>query len=287
LDQSDGSPVEIAEARAVVCCNTGMTGDRRPIGIFDSGIGGFSVLAEVRSRLPAESLLYVADHRFAPYGDRSLDEVARRSVQLSGQLIEAGAKVIVVACNSASAAALYTLRETYPETPFVGMEPAVKPATVHSESGVVGVLATAATFQGELFASLVDRHGNGTEVLPIVGGGLADLVEAGAEATPEAKQAVADLLTPALDRGMDTLVLGCTHYSFLTATIATVTGDRVTIIDPASAVAQQVERVLDADALRSDADRRGRVLVTTTGDVDRVGVHVERRLGEADEVRHW
>lgn len=264
-----------------------MTDDTRPIGIFDSGIGGFSVLAEVRALLPNESLVYVADHRFAPYGDRSLAEVAHRSVQLSGQLIQAGAKVVVVACNSASAAALYTLRDTYPETPFVGMEPAVKPATVHSESGVIGVLATAATFQGELFASLVDRHGNGVEVLPIVGVGLADLVEAGAEATAEAKEAVADLLTPALDRGMDTVVLGCTHYSFLTATIATVTGDRVTIIDPASAVAQQVERVLDADGLRSAPDRRGRVVATTTGDVDRIGVHVERLLGAVDDVRRW
>jgi glutamate racemase len=264
-----------------------MAGDGRPIGIFDSGIGGFSVLAEMRTLLPAESLVYVADHRFAPYGDRSLDAVAHRSIQLSGQLIEAGAKVIVVACNSASAAALYALRETYPETPFVGMEPAVKPAALHSASGVVGVLATAATFQGELFASLVDRHGNGVDVLPIVGAGLAALVEAGRESSPEAKETVAELLTPALDRGMDTVVLGCTHYSFLTETIATVTGDRVRIIDPAPAVAQQVARVLDADGVRSVPDRDGRVVVATTGDVEGLGLHVERLLGEVAEVGRW
>ncbi len=245
------------------------------------------MLAEVRGLLPAESLVYVADHRFAPYGDRSLDDVAHRAVQLSGQLIEAGAKAIVVACNSASAAALYPLRETYPATPFVGMEPAVKPATLHSESGVIGVLATAATFQGELFASLVDRHGNGVDVLPIVGIGLAELVENGAEAGPAAKEAVAELLTPALDEGMDTLVLGCTHYTFLRETIATVTGDRVTIIDPAAAVAQQVARVLDADSLRAVSTIGGDVVVATTGAVDRFAAQVERRLGDVDEVRRW
>jgi glutamate racemase len=279
--------MEIARMSCIVCCNTQMSGDSRPIGIYDSGIGGFSVLTEMRARLPADSLVYVADHRFAPYGDRSLDDVAQRSVQLSGQLIEAGAKVIVVACNSASAAALYTLRATYPETPFVGMEPAVKPAALHSESGVIGVLATAATFQGELFASLVDRHGNGAEVLPIVGVGLAGLVEAGEAAGPAAKEAVAQLLTPALDQGMDTLVLGCTHYSFLTDPITTVTGDRVTIIDPSSAVAQQVVRVLDTFSMRAAPDQRGRVLVATTGDVEHLAHHVDRLLGPVDEVSRW
>ncbi len=149
----------------------------RPIGVFDSGVGGLSVLTEIRHQLPGESVIYVADQRWAPYGSRSLAEVRQRSVQLTGQLIEVGAKVIVVACNSASAAALHHLREVYPDTPFVGMEPAVKPAADRSRSGVVGVLATEATFQGELFATVVDRHSNGAEVVRIIGHRLAELVE--------------------------------------------------------------------------------------------------------------
>ena len=176
-----------------------MTSDR-PIGVFDSGVGGLSVLTEIRRQLPAESVIYVADQRWAPYGSRSLAEVRQRSVQLTGQLIEAGAKVIVVACNSASAAALHHLREVYPHTPFVGMEPAVKPAADRSRSGVVGVLATEATFQGELFATVVDRHSNGTEVVRIIGHRLADLVEAGAADGTETKELLARYLEPPLDR---------------------------------------------------------------------------------------
>ncbi len=264
-----------------------MAGDRRPIGIFDSGIGGFSVLREVRALLPHESVVYVADQRFAPYGDRSLGEVAERSVQVAGQLIEAGAKVVVVACNSASAAALYLLRDTYPNVPFVGMEPAVKPATLESTTGVVGVLATAATFQGELFASLIDRHANGAEVIPIVGVGLAALVESGAESSAEAKEAVSRLLSPALDRGMDTVVLGCTHYAFLEDAISTVAGDDVTIIDPSPAVARQVARVLDADSISSPSSETAHVLVMTTGDVEPFTDLVGRHLDDVAGVRRW
>ena len=202
-----------------------MGNDVRPVGVFDSGIGGFSVLTEIRKQLPDESVVYVADHRFAPYGERTLDEVADRSVQVAGQLIEAGAKVVVVACNSASAAALYRMRAAYPDTPFVGMEPAVKPAALRSRSGIVGVLATAATFQGELFASVVDRHASGVEVIRMVGTGLAAAVELGAEDGPEVKATLEMLLGPAIDRGMDTLVLACTHYPFLHRSIASIAGD--------------------------------------------------------------
>ena len=252
--------------------------DSRPIGMFDSGVGGLSVLREVRAALPGESVVYLADQRFAPYGERSLDEVKERAVQIAGQLLEAGVKTVVVACNSASAAALYSLREQYPETPFIGLEPAVKPAALSSESGVIGVLATKATFQGELFASVVDRHAGDVEVLTCVGNGLVDMVERGDDSS-----AVGELLdrylTPLVEQGMDTLVLGCTHYTFLVDEIRDVVGPDITVVDPAPAVARQVARVVDGTAAKSGP--RGAVTYATTGDPQRFESMIGRLLGEA------
>ena len=257
-----------------------MSGDARPIGMFDSGVGGLSVLAEVQVQLPAESVVYVADQRWAPYGDRTLEEVRARSVQVSGQLIDAGAKAIVVACNSASAAALHQLREVYSMVPFIGMEPAVKPAALASRSGVIGVIATTATFQGELFASLVDRHANGVRVLSRAATGLAEFVEDGLTDAEEPRKLLARVLEPMVAEGMDTLVLGCTHYAFLTGVIRTIVGDSVSIIDPAHAVARQVGRVLDQHALRAPANGGSRVHYRTTLDPDRLGAAIRRLTGE-------
>jgi glutamate racemase len=251
--------------------------------MFDSGVGGFTVLAEVRSQLPDESVLYLADQRWAPYGDRTLDEVRDRAVQVSGRLIEAGSKLVVVACNSASAAALHHLREVFPATPFVGMEPAVKPAALESVSGVVGVIATAATFQGELFASVVDRHANGARVLTGAAPGLAELVEVGARDSSE----VAEILTPILERmrteGMDTLVLGCTHYAFITDAIRDIVGRDVSIIDPAPAVARQVGRVLDESGRRAPAAAGGGVRYHTTLDPERLATAIRDLTGTSPE----
>jgi glutamate racemase len=257
----------------------------RPIGVFDSGVGGLSVLAEIRRQLPAESAIYVADQRWAPYGSRSLAEVRQRSVQLTGQLIEAGAKVIVVACNSASAAALHHLREVYPRIPFVGMEPAVKPAADRSRTGVVGVLATEATFQGELFATVVDLHSNGAEVLRIVGHRLADLVEDGRAGGTEAKALLALYLATALDLGMDTLVLGCTHYAFLTPTIRSIVGDQVTLVDPAPAVARQVGRVVASAELQAPVGQVPTVVSASTLDPGRLALQIEDLTGVPPEPR--
>jgi glutamate racemase len=259
-----------------------MTSDR-PIGVFDSGVGGLSVLTEIRRQLPDESVIYVADQRWAPYGSRSLAEVRERSVQLTGQLLEAGAKVIVVACNSASAAALHHLREVFPRVPFVGMEPAVKPAADRSRSGVVGVLATEATFQGELFATVVDRHSNGTEVVRIVGHRLADLVEAGAADGTEAKELLARYLESPLDQGMDTLVLGCTHYAYLTPMIRSIVGHDVTLVDPARAVARQVGRVIVAGGLGAPAGGVPTVVHASTLDPLRLAGQIEDLTGVVPE----
>jgi glutamate racemase len=255
--------------------------------MFDSGVGGLAVLAELAHIAPFEPILYVADQRHAPYGERTLAEVAARSIQIAGQLVEAGAKMVVVACNSASAAALIPLREAYPATPIVGMEPAVKPAVEWSHTGVVGVLATSATFQGTLFASLVDRHGGGATIVPIVGTGLADLVERGERDGPAAKEALAVLLSPHLDAGMDTLVLGCTHYSFLTSAIASVAGEQLAVVDPCGAVARQVMRRLQVEGAQRPGPDPIAPRYATTGDPEWFATQLAVLLDEEAAPIKW
>ncbi len=215
-----------------------------PVGVFDSGVGGLSVVAELMAQLPAQPLIYLADQANAPYGQRSLDEIRGLSHGITRFLLGKGAHVIVIACNTASAAALHWLRGQYPGVPFVGMEPAVKPAAQRTRSRHVGVLATQATFQGELFASLINRFGAEVTVHAQVCPELVPLVEAGEVTTDRARAAVAAYVTPLIDAGVDELVLGCTHYPFLRPLIEAVAGPDIEIIDPAPAVARQVGRVL-------------------------------------------
>ncbi len=214
------------------------------IGLFDSGLGGLGVVREVRALLPNHDLLYLADRARAPYGRRELEEVRRFSREITRHLLGEGASIVVVACNSASAVALNHLRELHPAVPFVGMEPAVKPAIAATRRGTIGVLATAATFQGELFASLIDRYGNGAEILTRVCDGWVELVERGVLDGDTVEAEVRRHVEPILAGGADTLVLGCTHYPFLGPVIRRVAGPDIEIIDPARAVARQVARVV-------------------------------------------
>jgi len=247
------------------------------VGIFDSGVGGLSVLAEFRHLAPNQPVIYLADQAWAPYGERSLGEVRRRSVEVARFLIDEGCDPIVVACNSASAAALHHLREVFPQMRFVGMEPAVKPAASQSQRGVIGVLATDATFQGELYASVVDRHANGTEVIEQACPGLADAVERLGVDAPETVALVTRYVIPLRDAGIDTLVLGCTHYPFLMPAIESLVGDAVTVIDPAPAVARQTLRLLGEPAAS------GETVFATTGDSALFGEQIASLLGIAAE----
>lgn len=212
-----------------------------PIGVFDSGIGGLTVLREIRSSLPDADLVYLADRAFAPYGQRTLEEVRVRAEAIVRHLLELSCGTIVVACNTASAAALHHVRALHPEARFVGMEPAVKPAAATSGAGVIGVLATPATFQSELYASVVDRHSNGVEVIAQPAPGLVELVEEGR--LDAAIPLLRTYLQPMIEAGIDRLVLGCTHYPFLIDQIRHVLPGDVEIVDPAPAVARQVARV--------------------------------------------
>lgn len=259
---------------------------RATIGIFDSGVGGLSVWREVVRELPGEDTCYVADQANVPYGSRPLEEVRTFAAEATRFLLSEGAEIIVVACNTASAAALYYLRETFSHVPFVGMEPAVKPATQNTHTGVVGVIATPATFQGELFASLLERFATDTRVLTQICPGLVEAVEAWELDTPGTIALLEEYLHPLLAAGADQLVLGCTHYPFLRPTIERLAGPEVTVIDPAPAVARQVRRVLARNGWeRAPVSPPGHHVFYTTGSLAPFAAIVTRVAGELGDVR--
>ena len=255
-----------------------------PIGIFDSGVGGLSVFRAVRQLLPDEALIYLADQAHVPYGLRSLTQVRAFSESITHYLLAQGAKLIVVACNTASAAALHNLRQVFPQVPFVGMEPAVKPAAEQTRSGVVGVLATPATFQGELYASVIERFANDVTVLQDTCPGLVMEIDAGHLDTPGVRAILGRALEPMLAKGIDTVVLGCTHFPFVIPTIEKIVGPEVRVIDPSPAIAHQVERLLDANSLRNSSMAPSQERFFTTGDPDKLEGLLPKLLGESAEV---
>jgi glutamate racemase len=266
-----------------------------PIGVFDSGVGGLSVLRLIRQRLPAVPVVFLADQAHTPYGPRSLEQVRSFTEAITRFLLDRGCKLIVIACNAASAAALYYLRQKFPDTPFVGMEPAVKPAVETTRTGVVGVLATPATFQGELYASLVERFANGVTLLQHTCPGLVAQIEAGQLDTPQTRHILEDALKPMLAQGIDTVVLGCTHYPFVIPLIQEITGPGVRVIDPSPAVALQVGRMLEARGLADRGAASSRihgaapVEYFTSGDAASLRSLLPKLLGEEGEVHslHW
>lgn len=256
-----------------------------PIGVFDSGVGGLSVLRAVRTLMPEESVIYFGDQGHVPYGPRSLEQVRDFSEAITQFLLNLDAKLIVVACNTASAAALHYLRDKFPEIPFVGMEPAVKPAAEHTLSGLVGVLATPATFQGALYASVLERFANGVQIFQHTCPGLVGLIEQGNLDGEEPCVILEDALRPMLDRGIDTVVLGCTHYPFVIPLIRQIVGKTVRVIDPAPAVAKQVERMLVADRLKRSPGQRSRLRFYTSGDAGIFRGVMPKLLGESGPVQ--
>lgn len=252
---------------------------QRPIAVFDSGVGGLSVWREIVRQLPNEATLYVADQAHIPYGPRPLEEIRRYAEGITRFVLAQGAKLVVVACNTASGAALTHLRQMFPDVPFVGMEPAVKPAVEHTQRGIVGVIATPATFQGELFRRLVARYAGSVQVLTQTCPGLVERVEAGELNTPDTRAALEGFLRPMVEAGIDQLVLGCTHYPFLSDAIAEVVGPAVTLIDPAPAVARQVGRVLEARGERAPDASVSHHHFYTTGDAQALAEQAQRLVG--------
>ena len=264
-------------------------GDARPIGVFDSGVGGLSVLRAIRHELPLERAVYVADSGYAPYGDRPREFIEARALAIVDFLLQRDVKAVVVACNTATGAAVHVLRERL-TIPVIAIEPAVKPAALQTRSGVVGVLATTGTLSSQKFLDLVDRHGAGVQVLVQACPGLAEQIEAGELASDETRALVTTLVRPLLEKSADTLVLGCTHYPFVRDVIADVAGPSVTIIDPAVAVARELRRRLAAAGLLAaeespSAPRDDAVEFWTTGDPVTVGEVISLVWGDAVDVR--
>lgn len=255
-----------------------------PIGVFDSGVGGLSVLRAILLELPDKPIIYLADQAHVPYGPRSLAEVRSFSETISRYLINQGCKLVVVACNTASAAALYSLRQTFPDTPFIGMEPAVKPAAEITRTRAVGVLATPATFQGVLYASVVERFANGVQIYQDTCPGLVIQIESGHLDSMETREILEKALRPMLKQGIDTVVLGCTHYPFVIPLIQHITGPFIRVIDPAPAIARQVRRIL---AQKGDSQSRSRdytsptlpVQIISTGDPQNLEWLLQKLLG--------
>ncbi|MBV4534469.1 MULTISPECIES: glutamate racemase [Pseudomonas] len=227
-----------------------------PVGVMDSGVGGLSVLAEIQRLLPNESLLYVADSGHVPYGEKSPDYIRQRLRHIAGFFQQQGAKAMVLACNTATVAAVADLRELYPSWPLVGMEPAVKPAAAATRSGVVGVLATTGTLQSAKFAALLDRFASDVRVITQPCPGLVECIEAGDLFSPQLRQLLAGYVQPLLSAGCDTLILGCTHYPFLRPLLAEMVPADVAIIDTGAAVARQLQRLLAERQLLADGPAR-------------------------------
>ena len=227
-----------------------------PIGVFDSGVGGLSVLRDIRRELPGEDLLYVADSGHAPYGNKPRRLIEARAIAIAEFLLSRHAKAIVVACNTATGAAVESLRARF-SVPIIAMEPAVKPAAAHTRTGVIGVLATSGTLSSSNFAKLHERFGAKVEILVQACPGLVEQVEAGDLSGGKTRALIEQYLVPLLAQQADTIVLGCTHYPFLAPLIQEIAGPTVAIIDPAAAVARELRRRLSMSNLLSAENHNG------------------------------
>ena len=243
--------------------------DNRPIGVYDSGFGGLSVWRELYRALPDESLIYLGDGKNCPYGSLPEERIREYAEQSVGELVGRGCKLIVVACNTATAAAITHLRERFSQIPIVGLEPAVKPACQMTKSRKVAVVATERSLGSEKFRRAVERYGEGVEVIKAVGEGFVEAVESDQEQSPATRQKVAAVIEPLIESGVDVIVLGCTHYPFLKSVIRNVVGERgVQIIDSGEAVEKRVESLLDKYDIRASEENDAQYEFLTFADDD-------------------
>lgn len=255
-----------------------------PIGVFDSGVGGLSVLREIRARLPGESLLYVADSGHVPYGEKSPEYIRERCRHIADFLLGQGAKALVLACNTATVAAVAELRECHPGLPVVGMEPAVKPAAAATRTGTVGVLATTGTLKSAKFAALLDRFAGDVRVITQPCPGLVERIEAGELDGPQTRELLAGFVEPLLLEGCDTLILGCTHYPFIKPLLRQLVPESVSLIDTGAAVARQLERLLQAHELAAGAGAIPSTRFWSSGDTGQLAQVLPLLWGEAAKV---
>jgi len=249
------------------------------IGMLDSGVGGLTILRAVREEMPWQPVIYMADQAHVPYGVRQLEEVRGFAKKITQFLINQDAKLIVVACNTASVAALSYLRKEFPDTPFVGMEPAVKPAAEQTKSGVVGVLATYATFQTDVYNSVVERFAKNVILLQNHCPGLVNQIEKGDLSGAETRRILDSALRPMIAQGIDTVVLGCTHYPFVIPLIQEIVGPRVRVIDPAPAIARQTKKLLSEHGWLVKENNSSDIRLITTGNAKTIENNLPLYLG--------
>ncbi|MFM9914133.1 MAG: glutamate racemase [Methylophilaceae bacterium] len=251
----------------------------QPIGVMDSGVGGLSVLRHIRQALPNENLLYVADSKHAPYGNKSPEFIRERAIFLADFLIAQGAKALVVACNTATAAAIETLRQQY-QLPIIGMEPAVKPAAAATKTGVVGVLATVGTLKSAQFAALLESYGQGVMVVTEGCPGLVECIERGELATAETRRLLEVYLKPLLEARADAIVLGCTHYPFVRSLIEEIVGKKITLIDTGAAVARQLQKRLTEQGFLVEAGESASVAFWTNSEAANAEQVIQQLWGD-------
>jgi glutamate racemase len=239
----------------------------KPIGVFDSGVGGLSVLNALTKMLPDENFIYVADQAYAPYGEKPQKTITASAVAVTNWLVAQDCKLIVVACNTATTNAIAHLRAHF-SIPFVGIEPAIKPAALGSQTGVIGVLATAGTLTSTLFQTTSQDYTQGLEVITQVGHGLVALVEKGEATSKATEKQLREILSPMLEKPIDHLVLGCTHYPFLTHTLKKILPENVTIVDCSTAVAKQTHKLLDVHKLHNSSGGATCYYSTTSPQLD-------------------
>ena len=261
---------------------------QQAIGVMDSGVGGISVLKHIHALLPHEDLVYIADSKHAPYGNKSADEITARCFEIADFLITKDVKVLVVACNTATAAAIDAMRKRY-TLPIIGMEPAVKPAAEASKNGVIGVLATVGTLKSAQFAALLESYGRNVKVVTQACVGLVECIERGELDMLETKSLIRQYCLPLLDEGADTIVLGCTHYPFVAHLIREVVGQdsnqkQISLIDTGAAVANQLKRQLEDKSLLSTSNQKAEVHFWTNSDSEKVKQVIEALWGKDADV---
>lgn len=255
-----------------------------PIGVMDSGVGGISALKHIQHILPHEQITYVADSLYAPYGNKTPEEITKRCFSIADFLVEQGVKAIVVACNTATAASIQQMRAKY-TLPIIGMEPAVKPAALASKNGVIGVLATVGTIKSAQYAALLEHYGAGVTVLAQGCEGLVECVESGALTDDATRRLLKQYIAPLLAGGADTIVLGCTHYPFLRPLIAEIVDPKIAVIDTGKAVSAQLQKKLMEANLLADDSQQAKVVFWTNSPSDKASIVIQQLYGEAVEVK--
>ena len=258
--------------------------NQNPIGVYDSGVGGLTVLSSIRQLLPHENLIYVADSGHLPYGQKSQEYVTERALKIVDYFFSQGAKAVAIPCNTATAAAIRVLRERFPQTPFVGIEPAIKPAARMTKTGVIGVLATTGTLLSQTFTELVKREAPNTKVLLKPCPGWVDLVESGELNGDKVKAVVAEPLQELLENDADVLVLGCTHFPFLLHAIRDFVGGDYPVLETGQPFARQLHFQLDKNNLLNGAAQSGSFKMLTSGNTEKVGSLTSTLIGESVSV---